>query len=84
MLKSILPEDVYIAVKSLNIKGLREIRLRVDKPIIVNYGNNFYLGKNGLVDDEKNAFIISSQMLNDIVFKACECSIYAYNEEIKN
>ena len=84
MFTEVLSPILSNALRTLNQKGLREIRLRVDKPVIVNYGHSFYLGKSGLVENSNNAIKLNAKDLNEIVLKSCEYSVYAYNEEIKN
>ena len=83
MLEEILPDRISHALNQLNIKGLREIRIRVKMPIMIDYGTSFYLGENGIVDSSEYALSCSFEEMQDIVFKACECSVYAHNEELK-
>lgn len=83
MLKEILPDRVNRAIDMLHHKGLKEIRIRAMQPVIVDFGSLFYLGENGIVDKPEKALICDFKEIEDIVFKACECSIYAHNEELK-
>ncbi len=83
MLSKVLPPRFSHALDFLEMSKLNEIRLRVGYPTIIYYGGRYYLGENGLVDNEKDAITVSAQELNDIVFRACDCSIYAHNEELK-
>jgi len=83
MFNEILPERINRALDCLHQKGLREIRIRVGFPVIVDFGATFFLGETGLVDDPAKALSCEYQELQDAVFKACECSIYAHNEELK-
>ena len=83
MLKKILPTRFMRSLDFLQVDRLNEIRLRANCPTIVYYGGKYFLGENGLADSSKDALNVTSQELNDIVFRACECSIYAHNEELK-
>lgn len=83
MLKNILSARFCRALDFLQLDKLNEIRLRVGQPTIIYYGGRYFLGENGVTDSSKNALCVTAQELNDIVFRACACSIYAHNEEIK-
>ncbi len=83
MFANILPERINRGLNCLHHKGLREIRIRVDQPVVVDFGSLFFLGENGIVDDQQQALVCNFKELADIVFKACEFSIYAHNEELK-
>ncbi|MBO5102786.1 MAG: stage III sporulation protein AA [Clostridia bacterium] len=83
MLKNVLPARYCHSLDFLNLDKLYEIRLRVNSPTTINYGGRFFLGENGLAETEQEAIISNERELNDIVFKACECSVYAHNEELK-
>ncbi len=83
MLKNILPVRFNRSLDFLRLDKLSEIRLRAGQPTVLNYGGRYYLGENGLADSEKEALCITSQELNDVIFRACECSVYAHNEELK-
>ena len=83
MLKDVLPARFLRALDFLQMDKLNEIRLRVSFPTIVYYGGRYFLGENGLADSSKDALCATAQELNDIVYRACECSVYAHNEELK-
>ena len=83
MLKDILPARFLRALDFLQMDKLNEIRLRVSFPTIVYYGGRYFLGENGLADSNKDSLCATAQELNDIVYRACECSVYAHNEELK-
>ena len=85
MLEKILPEKIYkIISQKINFKAVNEIRLRADKPVILNLGGEyFYLGENGATNKQNEALYTSKVMVEDVVFRASECSIYSVNEQIK-
>ena len=84
MFKDILPAKVLDSLDFLKLDNLNEIRIRNSKPIIVDYGGRYYLGENGLAKNADEAINLNEKEINNIVYKACECTIYAYNEQIKN
>ncbi|MCL2861354.1 MAG: Flp pilus assembly complex ATPase component TadA [Firmicutes bacterium] len=70
--------------KCLNFEKLYEIRLRTNKPIMVNYGGKYFflspLGIKEYADDE--TLVIGDGVINDIVVKASDYSLYAVSEQI--
>lgn len=83
MIKNILPDNILNSIKLLRYDDLCEIRLRVGRPITVNYKNSyFFLGESGLCN-EKNAFICTNDLIKIVISKASRFSIYSVNEEIK-
>ncbi len=85
MLKNILPNNIYdILVSKVNFKSINEIRLRADKPIVLIIGSQrIYLGENGVTSNLKFALYASKIMVEDVIFRASECSIYSVNEQLK-
>lgn len=85
MLKKILPNDLYqILLNKVNFNYVNEIRIRANKPIVVAIGGKrIFLGANGVTSNLKEAIIASKIMIEDIIFRASECSIYSVNEQIK-
>ena len=83
MLEDILSDNILMPIKLLNYAELCEIRLRLNKPIMVNYKNSYYyLGQAGLCN-ENNALICTKQTIQNIISKASNYSVYAVNDEIK-
>lgn len=85
MLEKILPEKFYNIIKDkINLKAVNEIRLRADRPVILDIGGKqMFLGENGVTTNIKSAFFSSKIMIEDVIFRASECSIYSVNEQIK-
>lgn len=85
MLKKILPNNIYnILANKINFKSINEIRMRADKPIVILIGSQrFFLGENGATGNLKEALYCTKIMVEDIIFRASECSIYSVNEQIK-
>lgn len=85
MLKKILPSEIFnILQNKVNLNYINEIRLRADKPIVLSIGTKrIFLGPNGVTGNLKEAIFSSKIMIEDIIFRASECSIYSVNEQIK-
>lgn len=85
MLKNILPDNVYLPLaERVGFNAINEIRLRADKPIVISEGSNrYFLSEKGLSGNIKEAILSSKVMIEDIIFRASECSIYSVNEQIK-
>lgn len=85
MLEKILPTDIYDIFKNkVNLKSINEIRLRADKPIVLAIGSQkIFLGAYGVTGNLKEAVTASKIMIEDIIFRASECSIYSVNEQLK-
>ena len=85
MLKKILPNNIYDILKyKVNFKAINEIHLRANKPILLVIGKQrIFLGENGVTGNVHNAIKISKIDIEDIIFRASECSIYSVNEQIK-
>lgn len=84
MLKNYLPLSIYNGVKRyLNLVDVNEIRIRLNNPIIVSVKNKkYYLGEQGFCDKEQ-AIVCNYTMLQEIVYKLCENSVYSVNDNLK-
>lgn len=85
MLSKILPEKIFnIIDKKVNLKTVNEIRFRADKPIVICVsGKNYFLNENGITSSGASCLYASKIAIEDIIFRASECSIYSVNEQIK-
>ena len=86
MLKKFIPEPYLTALtQNINHNLINEIRFRSFKPVVVYVaGKPYFLSQNGATVNSKDALICDKQVLEEIIFRASECSIYAVNEQIKN
>ena len=83
MLKDILPEWLLKPIGMLKYEDLCEIRVRVNRPITLNYENTYYfLGQAGLCR-ETDAILGTIDLIQDIISRASNFSVYAINDEIK-
>ena len=82
MLKKVLSDFIYnIIEKSYGFNNVNEIRMRTNKPITVSCnGQVYYLNNAGLSLKKDNAIIASKNMIDNIIYKASEYSIYSVNE----
>lgn len=64
---------------------LQEIRLRVQAPLLIRYGNReYYIDRDGAIQKEKeNAYIVSKPDIKETVEYISNYSLYAYEEEIR-
>lgn len=85
MLEKILPDNfLKILNEKVNMRAVNEIRLRADRPVVVNVsGKTFFLCENGVTSNLKSALYASKIIIEDVIFRASECSIYSVNEQIK-
>ena len=85
MLQEVLSEQLSNIINyKIAFSELSEIRLRKDKPIIVFIkGQPYYICDKGLTCNINNALFCSKEMIDDIVYKASDFSIYSVNEQIK-
>ncbi len=83
MVFEILPERIRRALMTINCDKISELRLRAGLPVVLEYAGRQFLGEDGLTQEIREALRPTSQEIFDIVFRACESSIYSFNEEIK-
>ncbi|MGN0808241.1 MAG: hypothetical protein ACI4MN_07345 [Candidatus Coproplasma sp.] len=79
---SFLPADIQIALGTLNLNRLTEIRLKSGQPVIIHYHGEYkYLKQNGCCDDAENAIVCSSAQ--NVLERAMGNSVYTYAEQLK-
>ena len=82
-MKSLLPEWLYDEIsKNFIQEYIYEIRIRINKPIVVNYRGTYTLlsKKEGYVS---NYLFASADLVNYILAVATKQSLYAFNDQIK-
>lgn len=85
MLANLFPTDLYNAIKKAPIEKITEIRLRLDKKIIVSIGNkSYYLSPIGLTGNIEKALTVEKYLIDEIFNRACENSVYAYSYQIRS
>lgn len=85
MLQDILDEKLSNIINyKIKFTDLNEIRIRAEKPIVVYIkGQPYFISEKGLTCNINNAIFATLEMIQDIVYKASDCSIYSVNEQIK-
>lgn len=85
MLKEFLPDEIYNAIiKKHSINEVNEIRIRAKKPItILCNTKTYFLGKDGACNTPNLAIYGSGELIEEILYKASNYSVYAVNEQIK-
>ncbi len=69
----------------ISFDSLEEIRLRINRPVILNYRNaNVYLEKNGTTTCEKNAVVVKNVDLVHLSAALCNHSMYAHVEDLRD
>lgn len=84
MLKNILPPRFFNALQQIDLSQVNEIRLRANRPTMVWTSCCFYLCNKGITSNEAESLISTNKELADIVFNACEHSVFAHNDELCN
>ncbi|MDR3022374.1 MAG: hypothetical protein LBU60_06865, partial [Clostridiales bacterium] len=86
MLQKILHSNLLNTIQTrLNMDKLYELRLRAGSAVSVNYGGKYYyLNSSGLSENSNSAFQCSYEMINQIVLKATDFSIYAATKNINS
>ena len=85
VLKGILSKEIESVIsEKVGYNSLNEMRIRENKPIVISTGmTKSFLSFNGLTKNLENAIIATKTLIEDIIFRASECSIYSVNEQIK-
>lgn len=86
MLRDVVPNQIYDAIKKSGSEGdINEIRIRVNKPIcVVCNTRTYFLSDDGLCSSYGQAIFGSEEIIEDIIFRASDYSLYSVNEQIKN
>ncbi|MBQ3494836.1 MAG: hypothetical protein IJA69_05405, partial [Clostridia bacterium] len=85
MLQDVLDERLANIINyKIEFSELNEIRIRAGKPIVVYVkGQPYYISDKGLCCNLSNAIYGSFEMIQDIVYKSSDYSIYSVNEQLK-
>ncbi len=85
MLKGILSKDIESVIEQkVGYSVINEIRIRENKPIVISTGaTKNFLSHEGPTKNLSKAIVATKTMVEDIIFRASECSIYSVNEQIK-
>lgn len=79
-----LSEPVREALSRCDSSDVYELRLRADKPVMVNYRGSFcYLSPRGATLFRPDALIADKKDVENVVFAVSEYSLYAVSEQLK-
>ena len=79
-----LPQKLKNSLRCLNLQKVYEIRIRLNRPITVNYDGTYrYLGQYGLANHGSEALCCSQEEIADCVYRAGNYSLYAVEEQLK-
>ncbi len=85
MLENLFPQFFLKTLERVPLDKVSEIRLRLNKKIVLSIGNkSYYLSSNGLTGNGENALTADRLLIDDVFKRACENSVYAYADQIKN
>lgn len=85
MFDKLFPQYLLTALNCSPKEKISEIRIRLDKSIVVSIGNkSYFLSQNGLSGDSKKAIIAEKYYIDEILKRACENSVYAFSNQIKD
>lgn len=70
---------------NMNYKFLQEIRLRINRPLLLVYKNEeYFLGRDGtLIKDAEDAFLVTAGEIRETMEYISNYSLYAYEEELR-
>lgn len=78
-----LSTHIKNALRFCDKQKLYELRIRVDKPIMINYdGDLHYLSKDGATTCRQNALIANSNDVEKVIQCVSEYSLYAVSEQL--
>ncbi len=85
MLKNLLPNFIYNSIKNIPLRVLTEIRLRKNKPIVVNVaGKNVFLSENGITENSNLALMCCENDIKTVIQNISNNSLYSINDQIIN
>ncbi len=83
-MKNLFDERLNNALANINVDKVNEIRLRLNKVIIVFIaGKPYYLADEGLTNNKERAIVVDREMLYNVIKRATEHSLYAVNNQLK-
>lgn len=85
MFRRLFPAYFVDYLNKTPISKINEIRLRINKKIVITIANkSYYLSISGLTGNNEKALTCSKELISETLKRACENSVYAYNNQIKN
>lgn len=79
-----LTDNLHLALNNVNMKLVYELRIRANKPVVLNYGGKYtFLGARGLTENIGNALVASYADIEKIIYRASEFSVYSVTEQLR-
>lgn len=79
-----LPAEILSAIHHINQNSLYEIRMRIGKPLMVRYGEEYlYLARYGLSYHKKDAIITTKADIDETMLVAGKYSLYSVEEQLR-
>lgn len=82
MLRNILPEKIYLCFKNIDLEQFSEVRLRSGSPIVLLGSKKLFLSFDGITNDSSNAIVCTSSLIDDILHKISNNSLYTINDQL--
>ena len=80
MLEEILPQTLLMAIKqNYNLNNVYEIRMRLNKPLVLNYFGKYVFAKNKY----NERIMVSKNDIEAVISTATNNSLYAFNGQLK-
>ncbi len=80
-----LTDGLRAALRRTNLCCVYELRVRAEKPVVINYGGSYtYLGRQGVTDKRGAALIASAADIEEIVYRASNYSVYSVTEQMRS
>lgn len=85
MVDKLFPKFFLDALNNTPLTKINEIRLRVNKKVVVSIGGkSYFLGPLGLTGNAEKAIVTDKEFIFSVFKNACENSVYAFSNQIKN
>ena len=85
MFEELFPFEFLKIISKTPIDKINEIRLRLNKKIVISIANkSYFLSNDGLTGNIEKAISVDKSLIDEIFKRACENSVYAFSNEIKS
>ena len=79
-----LTDNLRRALTHVNLQLVYELRVRANKPVVINYGGKYtFLGTNGTTEHIGAALVCSFSDIETIIYRASEFSVYSVTEQLR-
>ena len=83
-MKNLFDEELLNALQKINTDKINEIRMRLNKSLVVFMsGKPYYLSYDGLTNNKDQAIVTTREMLYNTIKRASERSLYAVNNQLR-